>query len=349
MTQRSSRRKAPWYADGLDFKCTACGACCTGAPGYVWVEPADVERLAKHKGIDAKTFTRLYVRRVGRRLSLKERSNGDCVMLEGERCSVYAVKPTACSTFPFWDEVLESKETWEATKERCEGIGQGDRFTAAEIDVIRRGVPGPLLDRQEAAKRLESPKGGPPPVDDATWSRALAELESLYTELDGELRRYTFQCRASGDCCDFDAWGHRLYATTLEAEHFFRHSPEKRANENPGHCPAWGKDRLCSAREGRMLGCRTFFCITGTRGDPHEVHERYYRRVKEIHDRHGIPFRYADITAWAAERRPANPVADSVPATGSAPATGGAPSTNGAAHRQAGARGESPGAARSAE
>ena len=29
---------APWYRDGLRFTCTRCGNCCTGAPGYVWVD-----------------------------------------------------------------------------------------------------------------------------------------------------------------------------------------------------------------------------------------------------------------------------------------------------------------------
>ena len=24
----------PWYQDGLQFRCTRCGNCCTGAPGY---------------------------------------------------------------------------------------------------------------------------------------------------------------------------------------------------------------------------------------------------------------------------------------------------------------------------
>ena len=31
-------RAEPWYRDGLRFACTRCGACCTGAPGYVWVD-----------------------------------------------------------------------------------------------------------------------------------------------------------------------------------------------------------------------------------------------------------------------------------------------------------------------
>ena len=32
----------PWYAEGLRFKCTECGQCCTGAPGYVWVNEEEV-------------------------------------------------------------------------------------------------------------------------------------------------------------------------------------------------------------------------------------------------------------------------------------------------------------------
>ena len=35
-----------WYQDGLAFECTRCGACCTGAPGYVWVNDEEIARLA---------------------------------------------------------------------------------------------------------------------------------------------------------------------------------------------------------------------------------------------------------------------------------------------------------------
>ena len=38
--------KKPWYADGLQFECTQCGDCCTGAPGYVWVNKSEIEALA---------------------------------------------------------------------------------------------------------------------------------------------------------------------------------------------------------------------------------------------------------------------------------------------------------------
>ncbi len=303
------RPEPPWYAKvGLRFRCTACGRCCGGQPGHVWVRPSDVERMARHRGMTAEAFARLFVRRVGDRLSLKEKGNGDCVMLEGGKCSVYPVKPGPCSTFPFWGEVVETEAAWKANAEDCPGMGNGDLYTVDEIALLASGVAEPLLEKQAAARgAASSTPGAPgaPDVPEATWTAALADLEALYAELDAELPKYKFVCVASGDCCDFDAFGHRLYASTLEAEFFFRNSPRERANHDPRHCPAWGSDRLCKARQGRMLGCRTFYCGKHSNGDPTEVHERYHRRVKEIHERHGIPFRYADVTAWASERRPA--------------------------------------------
>lgn len=293
-----------WYAaKGLSFRCTACGACCTGEPGYVWVKPADVKRLAKAKGMTPEAFEKAYVRRVGERTSLKERANGDCVMLENRKCSVYDAKPTACSTFPFWKDVVSSPEAWADTAERCPGMNHGDVYDAAEIGTLLSGVPGPLLEKQAAARGESGADVAT--VSEETWARAFADLEAVYADLERELPRYKFVCQASGDCCDFEAFGHRLYVTTLEAEHFLRHSPQKRFNENPKQCPAWGADRLCKARAGRMLGCRTFYCGTNKNADPNEIYERYYRRIKDLHTTHGIPFRYADVTAWAAERRPA--------------------------------------------
>lgn len=295
----------PWYAEsGLSFLCTACGQCCTGDPGYVWVRPADVRRLAKHKGMTPEEFTKKYVRKVGDRLSLRERANGDCVMLEDRKCSVYPVKPTACSTFPFWDEIVASKESWDETAAKCPGMTRGGAtYDVADVEVLLSGVPEPLLAKQAAARAAADAPA--PVVPEATWAAAFAELSALYAELDAELPRYKFVCQASGDCCDFEAFGHRLYASTLEAEWFFRNSPTQRMNANAKLCPAWGADRMCKARTGRMLGCRTFYCGEHKNGDPNEIYERYYRRIKELHERHGIPFRYADVTAWSAERRPA--------------------------------------------
>ena len=69
----------PWYKDGLKFECTQCGDCCTGAPGYVWVNKEEIELMAQTVGMEVEEFEANYVRRVGIRKSLIEYDNGDCV------------------------------------------------------------------------------------------------------------------------------------------------------------------------------------------------------------------------------------------------------------------------------
>ncbi|MCB1067285.1 MAG: YkgJ family cysteine cluster protein [Simkania sp.] len=117
-----------WYKDGLRFKCTSCGACCTGAPGYVWLEKKDIERLAKRLNLPQDAFLKRYTRQVGSRISLIEDPlSYDCVFLKDKKiCTLYEDRPKQCKTFPFWKDVLESPEAWEETKERCEGIDHPD-------------------------------------------------------------------------------------------------------------------------------------------------------------------------------------------------------------------------------
>ncbi|MFV1958099.1 MAG: YkgJ family cysteine cluster protein [Planctomycetota bacterium] len=279
----------------MRFVCTACGKCCAGAPGYVWIEPGEIGNMARAKGIRPRVFRRRHVRRVKGRLSLRERKNGDCVMLEGERCSVYDAKPLRCTTFPFWPEEIASPATWRETAGRCEGVGQGALYSREEIERVAAGDPRPLLEKQAKGAGEAAD-----PSPDAALEAALEDLGRLYAELDAELPRYQFTCAASGRCCDFDAFGHRLYATTLEMEHFHRHGPRERPNANPRHCPAWGEDRLCRAREARMLGCRIYFCGPYPVAPPDDLYERCHARIRAIHDRYAIPFRYQDVVAWCA-------------------------------------------------
>jgi Fe-S-cluster containining protein len=274
----------------------------------VWVTPEEIARMARAFGLSRRAFEERHVRRVGSRLSLRERENGDCAMLrDGKTCAVYAVKPRNCSSYPFWEGVLKDEEAWREEAARCEGIGQGDLYTREEIDRIAGGDPSPLLAKQAAAALPREEDAALDAVDEATWAEAFRELEAIYADLDRALPAFRFTCSASGKCCDFDAHGHRLYATTIEAEWFFRRSAEGRANQNARHCPAWGANRLCTAREGRMLGCRTYFCGPYPAGRPEEVHAVFHPRIQALHDRLKIPYRYRDILDWAAERRPARP------------------------------------------
>ena len=126
----------PWYSDGLRFSCTQCGNCCTGAPGFVWVNQEEIAALARLVGIDdVDEFERRYVRKVGLRRSLVEFPNGDCVFFDGQsrKCTVYDARPRQCRTWPFWDSNIRTPETWKETCEVCPGSGQGQLVTVEQI------------------------------------------------------------------------------------------------------------------------------------------------------------------------------------------------------------------------
>jgi len=113
----------PWYAEGLHFECTGCGAFCTGAPGYVWRNEDEIQALATHFHLPRDTFLKTYFRQVEGRFSLKEDpENFDCVFLKGKTCTVYALRPTQCRTFPWWTRLLRSEAAWEEASQFCEGI-----------------------------------------------------------------------------------------------------------------------------------------------------------------------------------------------------------------------------------
>lgn len=128
--------RLPWYRDGLKFECTGCGQCCTGAPGYVWVTGEEIAVLANELSMDVPDFERKFVRAVGKRKSLVERANGDCVFFDGttRRCRLYAIRPAQCGTWPFWESNLESAEAWQEVTDTCPGSGHGRTFSREEID-----------------------------------------------------------------------------------------------------------------------------------------------------------------------------------------------------------------------
>lgn len=116
-------KEEPWFKEGLHFKCTGCGKCCTGAPGFVFLSDEDIERLCLHFKLERREFLRRYTRKVGKRISLVEdKKNYDCVFLKGKQCTVYEARPSQCRTFPWWVSNMRSEKDWRETAEICEGI-----------------------------------------------------------------------------------------------------------------------------------------------------------------------------------------------------------------------------------
>lgn len=125
---------SPWYRDGLRFTCTRCGNCCTGAPGFVWITPAELTTLAGALEQPEEQVRDRWTRVVRGRRSLREKPNGDCVFWDRQAgCTVYEARPMQCRTWPFWEITATSRADWEHTCEVCPGAGRGELHPAEEV------------------------------------------------------------------------------------------------------------------------------------------------------------------------------------------------------------------------
>lgn len=124
----------PWYKDGLRFECTRCGQCCSGFPGFVWVNDSEIEALAEFRDEPVEEVIGLYTRLHNGKRTLRDKLSDECIFFEvGKGCTVYSVRPRQCRTWPFWSSTTSSPEAWERTKGLCPGAGQGELISAEEI------------------------------------------------------------------------------------------------------------------------------------------------------------------------------------------------------------------------
>ncbi len=113
--------------EGFPYKfnqdaCKECeGNCCIGESGYIWVNPKEIEEIAKFLKMDTQKFKDMYLIKVGYKYSIKEKpyKNGFACIFFEKGCSIYPVRPTQCRTFPFWDYF---KTHIDELKKECPGI-----------------------------------------------------------------------------------------------------------------------------------------------------------------------------------------------------------------------------------
>lgn len=153
----SKKSDEPWFADGLRFTCTQCGNCCSGPPGFVWLSPEEITRLAEFLKTTPKQIIRKYCRKVGRQIALKEVKHSkyghDCIFIKEipsgnpshpkRICSVYPVRPLQCRTWPFWEGNLSSRAAWQRAARTCLGMNHGRFFTRDRIESLRDAVDWP--------------------------------------------------------------------------------------------------------------------------------------------------------------------------------------------------------------
>ena len=131
-----------WFRAGLRFSCTRCGHCCTGEPGYVWVNDAELAAIAELRHEPLAEAIALYTKAGSRGRTLREKANGDCVFYDGAAgCTIYSVRPRQCRTWPFWESNLSTPQAWERVRRICPGAGQGDVIAPEEITARMRAIP----------------------------------------------------------------------------------------------------------------------------------------------------------------------------------------------------------------
>jgi hypothetical protein len=120
------------------------------------------------------------------------------------------------------------------------------------------------------------------------------QVLELYREVDRDVAAAGPVCVASGRCCRFKEYGHVLYLSNLEADVLLAAAPPYEAPASPDFCP-FQKDRLCTAREPRPLGCRVYYCDPNYQETGNALTEKYLRRLKELADANGVAWRYAPL------------------------------------------------------
>jgi uncharacterized protein len=113
---------------GLRFACQpGCTRCCD-VQGFVYLTEADLLRAARFLRLSPAVFEQRYVYRTRHLLRLRKPRGSQCHFLFPGGCSIHPAKPTQCRLFPFWPELVESREAWEQTGQTCPGIGMGPLY-----------------------------------------------------------------------------------------------------------------------------------------------------------------------------------------------------------------------------
>lgn len=102
------------------FTCRQCGDCCKGYGG-TFVTRQDVENIAAYLQMDPGRFIEACCQRSGRGLVLAQQKNGYCIFWD-KNCTIHALKPKMCKSWPFIHSVLIDVENWQIMGADCPGM-----------------------------------------------------------------------------------------------------------------------------------------------------------------------------------------------------------------------------------
>lgn len=134
-------------------------------------------------------------------------------------------------------------------------------------------------------------------------------LRALYEALDEDVASRKPTCWLSGKCCHFESYGHQLWVTALEVAWLLEQldASQRAALLEAGlpkfdGCP-FQAGKLCGVHALRPLGCRIYYCDPNAQGWQNDVYEAHLGRLRAMHERHGIEYRYVEWRVGLAEAR----------------------------------------------
>jgi len=117
-----------------------------------------------------------------------------------------------------------------------------------------------------------------------------------YARLEADLASSPMPCKACGQCCDFESFGHRLFLTPPELIYFQVGLTQNNIPLLPmttGVCP-YRNDSKCSVYPWRFAGCRIFHC-TGDADLQSRLSEDIIDQMKNLCRQYDLPYRYLDL------------------------------------------------------
>lgn len=126
----------------FSYSCNRCKRCCTNLE--ISVNPYDIARLAKFKGISTTEFISSYVD--VRKQALLRQSDGVCIFLDENGCSVHPDRPLPCRLYPLARNITGSgKEIFVALPPDAESKGEfgtkgevGDYLKSQDLELHLR-------------------------------------------------------------------------------------------------------------------------------------------------------------------------------------------------------------------
>lgn len=123
-------------------------------------------------------------------------------------------------------------------------------------------------------------------------------VHQLYNQVQQEIDLRRPVCIASGRCCHFETYGHRLFVTTLELAAFLHDLPGLQPSPpSPGPleagCP-FQTGKLCAVHSIRPFGCRMFFCDPSATPWMNTQYERFHQQIQQLHRQLSVPYFYLE-------------------------------------------------------